>query len=587
MPAPTVLFDSFGGAFPASWRFAGLREVLAAWRPEEVVPVIRAAERAAGAGGYAVGFVAYEAAGALNPELPTLPPLPDLPLAWFAVYSERREVAAGEGLPAEAPGSPQLVPAIAAEDYRSAVENIRGLIAAGDCYQVNYTFPLTGEFRGDPPAFYRALGLAQRAAFSAYLDIGDSVLVSASPELFFAVRNGTIVTRPMKGTAPRGRWPAEDQQLADGLRESAKERAENLMIVDLLRNDLGKIAATGSVTAEPLFAVESYPTLHQMTSTVSARLHEGPGFADILRALFPCGSVTGAPKRRSMAIIAETEASSRGVYCGTIGCLAPGGEMTFSVAIRTLTLAKATGRITLGVGSGITWDSAATAEYAEALTKAAFVDSGPPFRLIETMGRQNGIVSRQKQHLARLAASARRFGYPCDQARIESMLAELPVTPELQRVRLTLAADGALELTAEPCISDDRPIRVGVVRTARDPGDHLLYHKTDRRERLAAARAGRPECDEVLLVNNRDELTEGTYHNLVLRLDGVLVTPSLASGLLPGVLRGELLASGAIVERTLYPADLVRAEEIWLINSLRGWRRGEICKGDSICEVCC
>jgi para-aminobenzoate synthetase/4-amino-4-deoxychorismate lyase len=382
----------------------------------------------------------------------------------------------------------------------------------------------------------------------------------------------------MKGTAPRGRWPEEDQQLAAGLAASAKERAENLMIVDLLRNDLGKIAVTGSVGAEPLFSVESYPTVHQMTSTVTARLKEGTGFSDILRALFPCGSVTGAPKRRSMAIIAAAEKAPRGVYCGTIGCLAPGGEMLFSVAIRTLVLDKASGRIDLGVGSGITWDSRPEAEYAESLSKSAFASPGRPFRLIETMGECGGVIPRLERHLERLAASAARFGYPFDRERVADLLAELPITAQLGRVRLTLGVDGGLDMSAEPCLSDDRPLRVGVVRTAADPADHLLYHKTDRRERLEVARQQRPDCDEVLLVNNRGELTEGSYHNLVLRLAGRLVTPHLESGLLPGVMRAELLERGEISEQTLYPRDLEQAAEIWLINSLRGWRRAVMVK---------
>ena len=254
-----------------------------------------------------------------------------------------------------------------------------------------------------------------RRQFSAMLDIGSQVIISASPELFFSLKGENIVTRPMKGTAPRGRWPAEDRQLAAALLASEKERAENLMIVDLLRNDLGKIAVTGSVQVDSLFDIENYPTVHQMTSTISARIRSDVTVTGILRALFPCGSVTGAPKRRSMEIITAVERSPRGVYCGAIGCLAPQGEAIFSVAIRTLLLDKASGAITMGVGSGITYDSQPAAEYAESLGKAAFLlAGGEEFHLFETLRRDKDGCRSVARHLARLAASARFFGFPFD-----------------------------------------------------------------------------------------------------------------------------------------------------------------------------
>jgi len=381
----------------------------------------------------------------------------------------------------------------------------------------------------------------------------------------------------MKGTAPRGRWPAEDRALAAELSASPKERAENLMIVDLLRSDLGVVAETGTVTVDALFSVERYPTVQQMTSTVSARLRQGTSLADIFRALFPCGSVTGAPKRRSMEIIAGLESSPRGVYCGAIGMVAPGGEAVFSVAIRTLLLDRARSRLCLNVGSGITWDSEPGAEYRECLSKGAFLHAdSSPFRLIETMGRVAGEIPRLERHLARMAASAGYFAFPFDRQKAMALLSGLPSGDGPLRLRLTLDDRGEFSLTTSPLEHDARVVRLGLARATVDPSDRFRYHKTTRRELLDRERQGRSDCDEVLFVNNRGELTEGSYHNLVLRLDGRLLTPCLGSGLLPGILREELLELGEISEATLYPDDLRRAEEIWLINSLRGWRRAEL-----------
>ncbi|HZV82071.1 MAG TPA: chorismate-binding protein, partial [Geobacteraceae bacterium] len=356
-----------------------------------------------------------------------------------------------------------------------------------------------------------------------------------------------------------------------------KERAENLMIVDLLRSDLGIVAETGTVRVERLFAVESYPTVHQMTSTISARLRQGTSLTEIFRALFPCGSVTGAPKRRSMEIIAGLERSPRGVYCGTVGCVAPGGEATFSVAIRTLLLDRTTSRLTLGVGSGVTWDSRPGDEYRECLGKSAFLHADPgPFVLIETMRGENGVIPRLERHLGRMAASAEYFRYPFDREKALSLLATVAATGNPLRLRLTLDAGGEFSLTTSALVADSGPVRLGMAGAPVDPRDRFRYHKTSRREILDRERLGRSDCDEVLFSNSRGELTEGSYHNLVLRLDGRLVTPRLESGLLPGVLREELLERGEIRETTLHPGDLYRAEEIWLINSLRGWRRAVV-----------
>jgi para-aminobenzoate synthetase/4-amino-4-deoxychorismate lyase len=574
---PAILLDSFAeGEFSHSWRFSGHITTLTAMMPEEVATVLAEAEAATGQGMYAVGFVAYEAAHALNPYLPALPPQNGLPLAWFALFRERYAVQSGQGLSCTLPAPVQLSPRLEQSAYVATVGLIHGAIAAGECYQINYTFPLQGHFGGEPLQLYRNLLEAQRPAFGACLEIGSHLIVSASPELFFSVQDGVITTRPMKGTAPRGRFPLEDLELAQALRRSDKERAENLMIVDLLRNDLGQIAETGSVSVDRLFDVEQYPSVHQMTSTITARLQPGVGALDIFRALFPCGSVTGAPKRRSMELITSLEQQPRGVYCGAIGQLAPGGEAVFSVAIRTLLLDQQLNSISMGVGSGITWGSEALSEYAECLAKAAFVQrSAEPFLLIETLRHDQAGFHRLERHLNRMAASATYFGFRFDESVARALLEQRAETfSGIMRVRLTLSAKGELEITALPLQEDSQPLRIRIADETVDSSDRFRFHKTSRRTMLDDARIRRPDCDEVLFLNERGELTEGSYHTLVIKLYERLVTPPLEAGLLPGVLRAELLGQGVIEEKSIVPDDLAAAEEIWLVNSLRGWRRG-------------
>jgi para-aminobenzoate synthetase/4-amino-4-deoxychorismate lyase len=448
------------------------------------------------------------------------------------------------------------------------------LIADGECYQLNYTFPCGAPACDEALTLYRRLLAAQRPPFGALMDTGRFAVLSASPELFFAQRGQEIVTRPMKGTAPRGRFPTEDRERIAQLRQSAKEQAENLMIVDLLRNDLGQVATTGSVRVEELFRVETYPTLHQMTSTVRATLREGIGLTALLAALFPCGSVTGAPKRRAMELIARLEEAPRGVYCGAIGHVGP-GEATFAVAIRTLLLDREAKTATLGVGSGITWDAEPAAEYAECLTKATFVGAALPPRLIESLRLEEGHYARLPRHLARLAWSAGRLGHPFAQEAAAALLqAHAAEVHGVRKVRLLLDADGGMAVSSEPLPPDDAPpLRLALATEPVDPDEPWPYLKSERRDHFARARAVHPDADEVLFTNLRGELTEGSYHSLVVRLEGRLVTPPLTAGLLPGVMREELLAAGTVTEQTLTVADLQRAEEIWLVNSVRGWRR--------------
>ena len=580
--SPEILFDSFGGdQFASSWRFSGYVKTVVAVNPGEVVEVLNQVEKATSDGLYAAGFVSYEAASAFNQDLPSAPPADGLPLAWFALFRERHNVDAGEGLSASS-AAVALEPAKKYEEYAGDVGRIRDYIADGDCYQVNHTVPLLGTFQGNLQELYTRIGAAQRAPFCAYLDIGRFAILSASPELFFSLKDEIISTRPMKGTARRGRWAGEDLAAIEQLRDSPKEQAENLMIVDLLRNDLGIVAETGSVTVDALFEVETYPTVHQMTSAVSARLRPGTTLTDIFRSLFPCGSVTGAPKRRGMEIIAELEKAPRGIYCGAIGCVSPGGEALFSVAIRTLLFDTVTNKVTMGVGSAVTWDSDASDEYAECLSKGAFVNQqGQNFRLIESLRLENGGYTLLDRHVARLSASAGYFGFICDQETVRQALSfHAAQTTGLCKVRLLLAADGVMELASEALVERAGMLSVGIGRIRVDSGDTLCYHKTTRREKLDRARSSRPDCDEVLLLNEHGQLTEGSYNTLVVKLDGRLVTPPLSCGLLPGVLRNEMLEQRRITERILYLDDLERADELWMINSVRGWQRCQYVKGE-------
>ena len=573
---PTILLDSCSPhRFSASWRFDGYIRTLVAETSDQVVSVLEQAEAATRQGLHAVGFVAYEAAQALNPHLPALPPRDGLPLVWFSLFKNRQCVTVGDGLPAGATAAPELTPAGSRSDYEIAISRIHTAIEQGETYQINYTFPLQGHWQGNPLQLYRTLLNAQQPAFGAFLDIGSHTIISTSPELFFSIKEGLVTTRPMKGTAPRGRFPAEDQTLREQLQQSIKEQAENLMIVDLLRNDLGQIAQTGSVKTEVLFEVETYPTVHQLTSTVSARLKPETGLVTIFQALFPCGSVTGAPKRRSMEIISQMEQQPRGIYCGAIGYLAPGGEAGFSVAIRTLVLEQQAGLISMGVGSGITWGSAPPAEYAECLNKAAFLKPCLRPQLLESLLLEDGGYPRLEQHLDRLYWSADRLGYTCSRGQIRQTLLEHARTTAAgsHKTRLLLAPDGSLQIASSPLQQIQQPLKVCVSATRVNPDDLLLYLKTEQRNLYNQARQEQPGADEVLLCNNRGQLTEGSFTNLVLKLDGRLVTPPLSCGLLPGVMRQELLELGKIEEQVLYPQDLQRAEEIWLINSVRGWLR--------------
>ena len=545
--------------------------ILVARAEGDVAAALARADAALAEGRHVAGYLAYEAAAAFG--LTTLPPDPDgPPLLWLGIFAAPREVALdAPALGSEAPASGWRA-SLDAAAHAAALARLHERIAAGECYQVNFTFPLRASLGEEPLALFARLVAVQRPGHAAYVDLGRFAIASASPELFFEREGGVLRARPMKGTAPRGATPAEDEARASSLRRSEKERAENLMIVDMMRNDLGRVAELGSVAVESLFDVERYPTLLQMTSTVRAR--SATPLSGLLAALFPCASVTGAPKPRTMEIIARAERAPRGVYTGSIGWAGPGGRVSWNVAIRTAVADRERGTLVYGVGSGVVADSTAEGEYAECLLKARVLEEAP-FALVETLAFLPGEGFRRLDgHLARLAASARHFGFGFDGLALERALrATAAAAPAALRVRLLLHGDGRVELQTAPLPpAPARPPRVGLAARPVDPDSVWLYHKTTRRDVYEAARASRPDCDEVLLWNTRGELTEASIANLIVERRGVRVTPPVACGLLPGVERARVLTEGVAREGVVRLGELAGGSRVWLVSALRGVR---------------
>jgi para-aminobenzoate synthetase/4-amino-4-deoxychorismate lyase len=549
--------------------FAGPGAVVTAHEPGEVPGALKALEAAWRAGKWAGGYFSYELGYLLEPRLaPLLPPDRAVPLLWFGIFD------APAALPPE-PRTRAYAGSLAHEwseaTYAARFARVHEWIGAGDIYQVNLSFRSRFTFVGDALALYENLRAQSHAPHSAFIDDGERQILSLSPELFFDLAaNGELTARPMKGTAARGRDAASDEAAKEGLRTSAKNRAENLMIVDLLRNDLGRVAETGSVRVEKLYEVETYPTVHQMVSTITARLKTGMRVEDILRALFPCGSVTGAPKIRAMEIIREMESGPRGVYCGAVGHFAPDGSARFNVAIRTLTIANGKGE--LGVGGAVVHDSTASDEYAECLLKARYYEAArKPLELIETLRHAPGEgFTRLDLHLARMKNSAETFGLTFDgEAAMRALQSAILDCPA--RIRLTLNEDGQFNATSVPLSAEKSLWKFAISPIRVASADLLNRHKTNWREiydgefkRLST------QCDEMIFLNEKDEVVEGSRTNIFARIGGKLVTPPLSSGALDGCLRRELIENGECAERTLTISDLTSADEIYLGNSLRG-----------------
>ena len=539
-------------------RFENPREVLVARQLDEIIPLLRAAEAHAQNGRWAAGMVAYEAAAAFDPALQTHEPLPHLPLAAFAIYDKAAPLAA----PPAAPFTCQPWNNDTTRDvFDAAIKRIRGEIANGDYYQTNFTTRLTAGFDGDAEAFFHALTEAQPGGYSLFMDFGAWQIASASPELFFSWNPETraLTTRPMKGTSAPGK--------IENLKNSTKDRAENLMIVDLLRNDLSRVAT--DVRVPELFVVQTLPTALQMTSTVTGTTRPGIGLADIFAALFPCGSITGAPKIAAMQAIKELETSPRGAYCGALGIVQPGGETLFSVGIRGVTIEN--GKAVCGIGSGITWDSKDSEEYAENQVKQRFLwRASAEFDLVETLRLENEHFPLLERHLARLGKSATHFGFH-EPEKARGALQDLAsMHPQgLHRVRLLADRKGNVKTEIYPLEETHRPVRVVLASHAIDSDSDFIRHKTTNRAIYDAFKPA-SEIFDTLLYNEHGEITEFTRGNVAVELNGALITPPLSCGLLPGTLRAEMLAKGKLAECVITRDDLYSTTKIYFLNGLRG-----------------
>lgn len=575
MPVLAVLYDPKAG----HWlRFSEPLEEIEVHDPDKILPALEYIEqRVEKSGLFAAGFISYEAASAFDAALQTHAS-GEFPLLCFSLFVKAEQI--NLPMPVGNIDLPDWTPEETETEFSRKVENIRAAIARGETYQVNLTFPLTSKFLQDPWLFFLHLVHGQQAGGAGYLQTERWAICSVSPELFFSRDGDQLRMRPMKGTAPRGRTLAEDLQLAADLEQSPKNRAENIMILDMVRNDLGRLAPPGVLQVEEICTLEKYPSVWQLTSTVTAR--SKASLANIFRALFPCASITGAPKVKTMQIITATETRPRRIYTGTFGWLAPGRQAHFNVAIRTVLVDQLHKCATYGVGAGITWDSDSSDEYRECLDKAAVLSRpSADFALIETLRwTPNKGYFLLPEHLARLQASAEYFDIACCGEDVNDYLRALaegfPATP--QRVRFLLHNDGRLDSTfamIDPALST--PLKICLARQPVDSRDARLYHKTTQRRMYEIRLAEAEGVDDVVLWNERGEVTECCTANLVVSMSGKLVTPPVDSGLLAGTYRDFLLKRGILTEQILTPDDLLNPSRIFLINAVRKWRRAVLC----------
>lgn len=600
-PAPFVLLDDArsGDATADALLYEAPHALFVAARPDEVEGVLAAADAARREqGGSLAGYIAYEAGLALEPKLAGLAAARSGaagPLVWLGLFGAPTRIAAGDvpgWLAARAEGAGTigpLEPQISPGGYESAFAALREAIHAGDIYQANLTYLLAGSYRGDPVGLYAALRSASQAGYGGLVFDGSHWLLSFSPELFVALQGDEAKVKPMKGTRPRSADPATDRAMASDLATSVKDRAENLMIVDLMRNDLARVAVAGSVVVDAPFAVESYPTVHQMVSTVRARLTDGKGAMDLVRALFPCGSITGAPKIRATQLLGQIERDARGPYCGAIGRIDGNGNAAFNVAIRTLRLTpieNGQGSAVLGIGSAIVADSEPMSERRECEVKAGFVRratpalTAPSFDMIETMRFEpDSGIALLELHLARMKRSAESLGFAFDRHAVRNQIQALCFELDAPaRVRLLVARSGASALEAGPLPAPmPEPVKVAALPNPLDPGDWRLAHKTSDRgfyeEALAAAKA--MGADEAVLVRSDGLVTEGSFTGVFAEgPDGTLLTPPAGLGLLPSVLREHLLSEGKAESAELTLDNL--AGGFWIGNALRGMMRAKL-----------
>lgn len=565
-----------------SYLFRNPLEILSTGRLSEVPPLLERAGRLAEKH-WLAGYICYEAGYALEERFRSTLDIPDQPLPgadliWLGVFGPPEKPDAFR-LTASEPGDTRarLSFSLTEPGYAARVRRIRDLIAEGHTYQVNLTFDARYSSPLSAEALYASLRQRQPTPYCAFIRTEKREVLSFSPELFFRVDRGRISVKPMKGTAPRGFSETQDQEIGRALAQDPKNRAENLMIVDLLRNDLGRVCKTGSVRTTRLFEIEKHPSLFQMTSTVEGRLKPGTGFQDIIRNIFPSGSVTGAPKIRTMEIIRSLEKGGRGVYCGAIGFTSPSGKAVFNVPIRTLQRKTGQKAWQYRVGSGIVWDSTAESEWEECRVKCSFLamEGSKDFEILESLLFDQGPLYA-RDHLERMRRSALRLGFAFSPAAFCATLKAMRFrTP--QKVRILLSRNGRLHGEAAPMAVSKAPESnlLFVSKAPIDKNNLFLYHKTTRRSWYDGAmeKIKQGHCCDVAFFNKQGELTEGARTNIFVRLKGRLYTPPVECGLLPGVLRERLIRAGKCFEKILTMKDLEKADAIYAGNSVRGLKR--------------
>lgn len=520
-------------------------------------------------GYYACGYLAYESAMGFNESNKTkIVPMSnqDLPLLLFGIFEDYTTISNNEQY---IPQSLKLSSDTNIDEYQQKISYIRAQIESGNTYQTNFTIQFNAPFNGNPKDYYHFLQKNNRANYCAYIEFEKYHILSISPELFFKLEDRTISTKPMKGTVTRGLNTNQDKQQIK-LLMSEKNLAENMMIVDLLRNDLSKISKPGSVTVPHLFTAEKYPTVWQLTSTIQGNLKENVNLYQIFQALFPCGSITGAPKSSTMQIISNIENSARGVYCGTIGYVEPSmKKAVFNIPIRTLTIHNQ--QLNYGVGGGITWDSTADDEYNEIIAKTAILNRtlSIPKYIIETLLLEDGKLVLLDMHLDRLLASATYFDFACNVQTIKQKLTDLAKTyfSGKYKIRLLQPKNGqaeiSIDLLTNPIVID----KLAWAATCVDKGNVFLYHKTTNRQHFPQLATGQ----EYINYNQYDEITEFVNGNIALLINDKWLTPAITSGLLAGTMRQHYLNSRQLIEKTIIKKDFLQADKIAFINSVRGW----------------
>ena len=533
----------------------------------EVADLLAQVESYQEQGYYVVGYVSYEAAPAFEKKLAVhkLPLLGEY-LLYFTVH-DRVETSP---IPltyeeVDLPSNWQEV--TSAADYEKAISQIHHHLRQGDTYQVNYTVQLKQDLSANPFAIYNRMVVEQEAGYNAYVEHDEMAVISMSPELFFEQNDRELITRPMKGTTQRGVTDQEDLAQASWLEQDPKNRSENMMIVDLLRNDMNRISEVGSEHVERLCQVEQYSTVWQMTSTIKSQLRPDVDLVTIFRSLFPCGSITGAPKIATMEIIKNLEPQPRGVYCGTIGLLFPNGRRIFNVAIRTIQLHQ--GKAVYGVGGGITWDSTWESEYREVHQKAAVLyRKQARFQLITTGRISQKSLLFEDQHLERLTKASRYFSFPFDPEELRQKIEEECQACDSHqdyRLRIILSKSGEMELSRQ-ILTPLSPsfCKAKLCLQEADLNQSFTYFKTTHRPHLNL------DKQEIIYHNAAGELLETSIGNLVLKIAGKLYTPPTSLGILPGIYRQHLLETGQVEEKVLTVPDLNQAEAVYGCNAVRG-----------------